>query len=84
MADCLPSGKDHLDLDSLQPQSAESPIDNNRSSHRSGGEHILETALDDEPCDCGLVQDQEPELDTQDDGFAFTNDELVELELLRD
>lgn len=84
MADCLPSGKDQLDLDSLQPQSAESPNGNNCSSHVSGREHILETALDDEPYDHGLVQDLEPEQDTQDDDLNFTDDELVELELLRD
>ena len=84
MADCLPSGKDQLDLASLQAQSAESPDGTNCSSHVSGREHILETALDDEPHDSGLVPDQESEPNTQDDDFGFTDDELVELELLRD
>lgn len=84
MAGCLPSGKDYLDPDSLQTQSAESLNDNNCSSHVSEREHMLQTALDDEPYDCGLVKDQRPELDIQDDDFEFSNDELVELELLRD
>lgn len=84
MAACLPSEKDHLNLDSLHTHSADSLNSDTSSSHGSGHEHILDTALDDKPYDPGLVHDQEPKPNTQDDGFFFTDDELVELELLRD
>ena len=46
-------------------------------------ERILATTPDNEPCDYRLVQDQESET-THDDNLVFTDDEIVELELLRD
>lgn len=84
MVACLPNEKDQLDLDPLQAHGAESSNGNTVSVHGSGHEHILDTAPDDKLDDHGLVQDQEPEPDTQDDNVVFTDDELTELELLRD
>ena len=83
MANCQPSGKDHLHLGSLQDQRAEFPNDDDFLSHGSERERIQGIAPDNEHNDHRLVQDQEPESAIHND-WVFTDDELVELELLRD
>ncbi len=83
MANCLPSEKDHLHLDSLQKQRAEFPNDDDFLSHRSESERIPGIAPDNEHFNHRLVRGQEPESGIHND-LGFTDDELVELELLRD
>ena len=75
---------DHVDLNSLRAQSAEGSNRKEFLSHGSDREHMPDTAPDVEPYDCGPLQDQEHEPDSQDNEFVFTDDELVELEPLSD
>lgn len=83
MAHDVPRRKKASGSDSLQDQSVASPNDDAVLSHGSDRDGMLATAPDNESCDFGLVQDQEPET-TPDDELVFTDDEIVELELLRD
>ena len=81
MANCLPGGKDHLHLDSLQDQRVEIPNDDDFLSHGSERERISSIALGNEHFDHRLVQGQELESGIH-NNLVFTDDELVELELL--
>lgn len=77
-------GRDHVGLDSLRAPSVECSNGTGFLSHGSEREHMPDTAPDVEPHGCGPLQDQKHEPDSQDNEFVFTDDELVELELLRD
>lgn len=84
MATCLPIEKGHSSLNSLPDQSAEFSIDDGPLGNGSIREQRMGTATDNKSCEYRLVPDQGPKSDTQGDNFVFTDDELVELELLRD
>ena len=84
LATCLPSEKDHYYLDSLQVQSTDFPGEDDSLRQGFETEERQGTAPDNKPCECRVVPDQEPKSDTHEDDFVSTDDELIELELLRD
>ena len=76
MTNGLLRGKHPSDVASLHDQSAEVTSGHIFLGYESKSEHALGTAPDHEPYDYGLLQPT--------DDFSFTDDELVELGLLRD
>lgn len=83
MANDLHRGKDHSDLDSMHDQSVKFS-NNDDPGHKFEREHLLANAPNGEPGNYWLVQNQESKPDGHDDDVFFTDDELVELEFLRD
>lgn len=84
MATCLPSEKDPYNVDSLQVQSTDFPSHHDSLGQGSEHEERLGTTPNNKVCERRVIPDHGPKPDTHEDDVVFTDDELVELELLRD